>query len=291
VKQLRKHAPALLSLPANSTMVPATRSLVFGRFQVSDGDRTAFEKEWAERKSTLGKVAGFNFFALLRRVPFDEDDRYETADTYLTLTVWETCDAFKAWRAGPDFAKWLGEPKYSHSIDETCTEGILPVWPSLGRATTAGGASLAAPGGWREVSTEGISALAADAMVVFNRIKLEPAGYEAYLEQWAALEGAARLSYESSLLKRHAGSVRWSTPDPHFRGHLMMRRFSDDAPGLEYTSVDVWRERDTYVNFLHWDAFDKTKNRRDSPPEINAAEAAGERSYYEVCFQFFLFPI
>lgn len=66
VKQLRKPAPALLSLTPNSTLVPAQRFLAFGRFRISDSDGPSFEEQWAKRKSTLANSAGFQFFALMR---------------------------------------------------------------------------------------------------------------------------------------------------------------------------------------------------------------------------------
>lgn len=200
---------------------------------------------------------------------------------YLTVTMWDSCEAFQEWRGGPDFDAWLGGSQGSELLDTTCSEGVLPVWPALGRAVTADGRSLKAPTGWREVSVD--EPLPTDAFISLNRIFLEPPGYEAYFEKWAVDEGAARLRYEKHVSDFNKASVRWSPANPSFRGHLMVRRPSatNKERGHEYTSLDVWKDKDAYIEFLHWDAFDKTKTRRDAIKEFGAAEAAGESSFYE----------
>lgn len=83
----------------------ATSYVAMNRFMVRDGSGPAFEQRWAQRKSSLKTLDGFQWFGLLRRVQSpDPEDEY----TYSSFTWWETKKNFNSWRKGPAFKEAHG---------------------------------------------------------------------------------------------------------------------------------------------------------------------------------------
>lgn len=82
-----------------------TSYVAMNRFKVRDGQGPAFEQRWAQRKSSLKKLQGFEWFSLMRRVQSpDPDDEY----TYSSFTWWQTKKNFNSWRSGPAFKEAHG---------------------------------------------------------------------------------------------------------------------------------------------------------------------------------------
>jgi len=79
--------------------------IAMNRFMVRDDQGPAFEKRWAQRKSSLKELEGFEWFALLRRVQSpDPNDEY----TYSSFTWWANKKNFNSWRKGPAFKEAHG---------------------------------------------------------------------------------------------------------------------------------------------------------------------------------------
>jgi hypothetical protein len=51
--------------------IPAERYIATNRFKVKKGAEAKFEKRWAERKSRLAELDGFQFFTIMRRVTLE----------------------------------------------------------------------------------------------------------------------------------------------------------------------------------------------------------------------------
>mmetsp|Transcript_46658 Transcript_46658/g.99619 ORF Transcript_46658/g.99619 Transcript_46658/m.99619 type:complete len:310 (+) Transcript_46658:38-967(+) len=86
-------------------VAPTTAYVAMNRFKVREGSGPAFEQRWAQRKSSLRRLKGFQWFALLRRVQSpDPDDEY----SYSSFTWWKEKEDFNAWRKGPAFKEAHG---------------------------------------------------------------------------------------------------------------------------------------------------------------------------------------
>lgn len=93
----------------------------------------AFEKRWADRKSRLAELDGFQFFALLRRVDTKEGEEVwrpasmlhhkfvlrklremmclhclQVDFNYMSMTLWADKKSFNAWRTGEAFKEAHG---------------------------------------------------------------------------------------------------------------------------------------------------------------------------------------
>jgi len=77
------------------------------RFAVDKGEEEAFEQRWASRESELMDCEGFVFFTMMRRDALEADDGFN----YVSTTIWESREAFEAWRAGSAFKRAHGEGK------------------------------------------------------------------------------------------------------------------------------------------------------------------------------------
>ena len=75
--------------------------IAMNRFRIAAGYEGGFEKMWRERDSYLDEVAGFRSFHLLKG-PRDEQGGYTL---YSSHTVWESREAFDAWRGSEQFVK------------------------------------------------------------------------------------------------------------------------------------------------------------------------------------------
>ena len=64
-------------------------------FQITPGREADFESAWRNRESYLDEVPGFVRFALLKG---------ESEGEYISMTTWESRDAFLAWTRSEAFA-------------------------------------------------------------------------------------------------------------------------------------------------------------------------------------------
>jgi len=88
-----------------ASAAPTGAYVAMNRFRVREGSGPAFEQRWAQRKSSLRELQGFQWFALLRRVqsPDPEDDY-----SYCSFTWWANKKNFNSWRKGPAFKEAHG---------------------------------------------------------------------------------------------------------------------------------------------------------------------------------------
>jgi heme-degrading monooxygenase HmoA len=91
--------------------------IAMNRFRIALGREGDFETLWRNRESQLDSVPGFREFHLLRGPSDDE------ATLYASHTIWETIEAFDAWRDSDNFRKahaqarapegtYLGHPNF-----------------------------------------------------------------------------------------------------------------------------------------------------------------------------------
>lgn len=70
--------------------------VAMNRFQVNSDRAEEFERGWRERDSHLQEMAGFRSSALLRG---------DTGGEYVSRTVWDSRDAFRAWTQSEQFGQ------------------------------------------------------------------------------------------------------------------------------------------------------------------------------------------
>ncbi|KAL1503875.1 hypothetical protein AB1Y20_012339 [Prymnesium parvum] len=235
--------------PASSSVAVAERYVATNRFRVKQGREAAFEKRWADRKSRLGLLDGFRFFCMMRRC---EREGYEDDINYVSCTVWETADAFNAWKSGDAFkeahgggtvggiASMLiatamntkGKPKAA------MWEGTLPVSIVPEAAPSAG---------WREVVADGESTLPGECYIAMNRFSVKQ-GHEGEFEQ--------RFATRESTLKEFDG----------FKGFLLLRRDGKDPDGFTHSTFSVWKDEAS---------FNKWKNAEKPKPPASTGDAGG----------------
>lgn len=91
--------------------------IAMNRFRIAKGREEVFEQLWRTRDSQLDEVPGFVEFHLLKGPGDDE------AVLYASHTVWESAEAFDAWRNSESFRKahaqarapegtYLGHPNF-----------------------------------------------------------------------------------------------------------------------------------------------------------------------------------
>ena len=91
--------------------------IAMNRFRIAKGREAVFEQLWRNRDSQLDGVPGFVKFHLLKGPSDDE------AVLYASHTVWESSEAFDAWRNSESFRKahararapegtYLGHPNF-----------------------------------------------------------------------------------------------------------------------------------------------------------------------------------
>jgi heme-degrading monooxygenase HmoA len=68
--------------------------VAMNRFQVNPERAEEFERGWRERDSYLEGVPGYQSFALLRG---------DVAGDYVSHSIWESRDAFRAWTQSDNF--------------------------------------------------------------------------------------------------------------------------------------------------------------------------------------------
>ena len=73
--------------------------IAMNRFQVSRGREEEFVEIWRNRDSYLNEVEGIKDFQLLR------GEAEEGSTVFVSHSVWESRDAFKAWTESEAFAK------------------------------------------------------------------------------------------------------------------------------------------------------------------------------------------
>lgn len=91
--------------------------VAMNRFAVKEDCRDLFEQRWAERSSKLPKQAGFLSFCLIRK---KETNHGIVPFNYSSLTLWESFDAWTAWRNG--------DGRYSHDASKASKRTPVSAW-------------------------------------------------------------------------------------------------------------------------------------------------------------------
>jgi len=73
--------------------------IAMNRFSIANDHKDDFVDIWKNRDSQLNKVPGFKNFKLLQG-PSDDD-----GTTFVSHSIWETEDAFRAWTQSDHFKK------------------------------------------------------------------------------------------------------------------------------------------------------------------------------------------
>jgi len=73
--------------------------IAMNRFQINDGQETAFEEVWRNRDSSLKDMPGFREFHLLKGAV----DEATNTTLYASHTIWESRDAFVGWTNSQNF--------------------------------------------------------------------------------------------------------------------------------------------------------------------------------------------
>lgn len=79
--------------------------MAMNRFRIAPGREEVFEEIWRNRDSQLDQVPGFQKFHLLRGASTDE------ATLFISLSGWDSYDAFKAWTESDAFKQAHGKSR------------------------------------------------------------------------------------------------------------------------------------------------------------------------------------
>uniref|UniRef100_A0A061R995 Antibiotic biosynthesis monooxygenase n=2 Tax=Tetraselmis sp. GSL018 TaxID=582737 RepID=A0A061R995_9CHLO len=233
------------------------------RFNTRSGKGPKFEKRWAERKSRLAELDGFEFFTLLRRVDTKEDEKVDF--NYMSLTMWSDKSSFNAWRTGEAFKEAHGGGSLfgfvTMMVSSTMTlegppkpafwNGLLPL-----AAPMAESDKPKVVDGWRQVHADGENLLPAECYVTCNRFLVAPGREAEFEERWA--------SRDSKL-----------TEVPGFKQFVLCRRDAggkkghggDSGDGYNYMSLTVWENKEAFDGWRTSENFAKA----------HGAGAGGER--------------
>ena len=75
--------------------------VAMNRFQVNQGEETAFEEMWRRRETYLDQVPGFVAFSLLRNWIANDNKTTE----YISHSTWKSRQDFEAWRDSESFSR------------------------------------------------------------------------------------------------------------------------------------------------------------------------------------------
>jgi len=231
------------------------RFVVFNRFNTRGGSApAAFEKRWANRKSSLAKMEGFRFFTLLRRcekVGGVEKEYEEGTPDYMSMTVWEDKETFNKWRKGPAFKDAHGGGTVMGVLDAvwgviTELKGmpLTAAWDGLSLISVPSkGSALIEIGERNEAGmpvADGQSLLPAECFVSMNRMTVAAGNAAALEKHWD--------ERESSL-----------SENPGFVGFTFMRKRGDNKKTkkslpddvFDYSTLTVWASK---AHFEAWRA-------------------------------------
>lgn len=129
-----------------------------------------------------------------------------------------------------------------------------------------------------DLETEGVAEDVAEEAADATATDASQTGWD-WLQQGA---GGA----DEVVMKAAMGDAAAEAKEDHgFRGYLMLRRPGspdEDPPGYTYISYSVWKDKASYKQFLEWETLDRVDHPRN--PHFDAAEAAGEKTYFEGIF-------
>mmetsp|Transcript_905 Transcript_905/g.1599 ORF Transcript_905/g.1599 Transcript_905/m.1599 type:complete len:352 (+) Transcript_905:111-1166(+) len=248
-----------LKLAAGQT--PAERYIATNRFKVKKGAEAKFEKRWAERKSRLAELDGFQFFTIMRRVTLEGEDLDPAEFNYTSYTVWDNKENFTKWRTGEAFKEAHGGGTLfgfvAMLVSSTFTlegtpkpafyEGILPLSVPQSDAPEV-------EGGWRNVKADGVNCIEPDCFVAMNRFKIAKGQEAAFEQRWA--------NRESSLKEL-----------PGFVNFHMLRRDADKAEdGYNFVSATVWKDRASFDSWRASQSFKKAHGQVSKPAEGKGGE-------------------
>jgi len=247
------------SAGGQNDLLPTELYVATNRFNTKPNKGPKFEKRWAERKSRLAELDGFQFFTLLRRVDVKEGD--EVDFNYMSLTLWANKASFDAWRTGEAFKEAHGGGTLFGFVDMLVSSTMTLEGPPK-PAFWNGMLPLAVPvadedkpevvGGWRQVEADGVNLIPADCYVTINRFSIAP-GREADFEaRWKGRDSklVEMPGFKSfSLCRRDAGG----------KGHG-----ADKGGDYNYMSLTIWENKAAFENWRSSDSFGKAHG-KDSP--------------------------
>lgn len=226
------------------------RYVATNQFTVRPGSEAKFEARWANRKSRLAELEGFKYFNLMRRVTLDGGAAPQDAEDpfgYVSLTIWETKQAFNTWRTGDAFKEAHGGTSIGAFLGAMISSLLVlkgpprPVFYDGLMQQSAVPTSLPkTEGGWRVVAADGVNLLPAEAFIACNRFSVLPGMEAAFEQRWASRESKLEecegfVSF--SMLRRDYGNKGHGSGPPPAAGEF------------NYQSCTVWRDR---ACFLKW---------------------------------------
>ena len=257
-------AALVASLSAASTQAlrmsaASSRYIATNRFQIRPGKEAAFEKRWAERKSSLLSCEGFRYFHLQKVA---DGEACPDGTNYQSFTIWETKEDFETWRKGPAFVEahggggiqaffrmfqslsvMKGPPKPAFY------DGILPLSADEDKVMR-----MPIKDGWRDVAADGVNLLSPEVFVATNRFKVQPEMAAAFEERWQKRE---------SKLRECDG----------FQSFHMLRRDGPADDEVNYISATLWRDRAAFDGWRNSQKFGEAHGKKEGerPGPANTA--------------------
>lgn len=226
-----------LHLTTTTATDPASRYIATNRFQVRNAP--GFEQRWANRKSRLATLDGFRYFTLLRRTQppdfFKEMVVDSKAPDYVSCTLWEDRDCYKAWRKGDAFKEAHGGKGGISAIASMIKTAIFLLKgkpkPALYDASkvVAGkpSPSIRVEGGWRtDISADGKSLLEPECFAVIN--------------QWPVVEDAVK-KFETAM----ALGVTDDVPKG-LKVRTLLKRDGEIDDGFSHSWLSIWDSEDSF---------------------------------------------
>ncbi|KAG8463614.1 hypothetical protein KFE25_003887 [Diacronema lutheri] len=223
------------------------RYVACNQFNVRPGAEAKFEARWANRKSRLAELDGFRYFNLMRRVSLDPQTPLDADDFgYVSLTIWETKQAFNSWRTGDAFKEAHGGTSIGAFLGAMISSLRVLKGPprpiffdGLLQLSAVPTSLPPTEGGWRVVQADGQNLLPAEAFIACNRFSVLPEMAAAFEQRWAARE---------SKLDECEGFVSFSMLRRDFgaKGHGVAPPVAGEA---NYQSCTVWKNK---ACFLKW---------------------------------------
>lgn len=225
-----------------SGMLPRSSYIATNRFKVRDGKSAAFEKRWADRKSRLSQLEGFDFFALLKKIDASgtmnpKDDSHEN---YISFTVWNKKENFEAWRSGEAFKEAHGGGGIMDFVKLITTAlfildgGPKPAFWDAMLPINVGGDNdnkFKGDGGWRNIPADGISEIKPDIFVASNKFSVKPGEEVNFESRWAQRQQS---------LSEYPGFMRF---------YLARRDASKADDGINYQAISVWSDKASFDNW------------------------------------------
>jgi len=246
-----------------------SKYIATNRFQLQGGAGPKFEKRWAERKSRLAVLDGFEFFTLCRRV--DVAPGEEVDFDYISFTVWDSKKAFNAWRTGEAFKEAHGGGTLWGFVSMLVTSLTIlkgPPKPAFYEGLQAERKRAASQPevveGWRTVAADGVNPLAAECYVRGLKYAVQPGqegAFEAAYLSAPAPSASAQPGFRfGALLRRDVklGAKReeeeqQEQQQQQQQGKTKKTKGHGDDPGMDadgvsYMAVSVWDSKEAFLS-------------------------------------------